>query len=306
MQELEIIQHKQITGLTVFINTVDYRTSHFHPEWELIWILDAQMVIACEQRSHVAKPGDLILFSPNVPHEFMKVDKRCTFLCLQISPQSLPSTANIHMEDIQVRDHLPQEVYQQMQRDLLDIALAFFRKESFFDVFCVGKSVQLLYTLLRAIPNQVLSSEETMGIAKRNARLLRLIQFVDDNYMHKIKLSDFAKQEGLSISYLSHFIKESMNRTFQEYVNFVRFNRACQLIAAGNLSMMAICAESGFSDYRYFSRTFQDAFGMTPVEYSQHMRHTEKDDIVLHHSLHSQEKTLTSAQSLMLLKEIHL
>lgn len=306
MQELEIIQHKQISGLTIFVNTVDYRTSHFHPEWELIWILDAQMVIACQQKSHVVSPGDMILFSPNEPHEFMKVDRRCTFLCLQISPQSLPSTANIHMEDIHIRNHLSPDAYRQMQQEILDIALSFFRRDPFHDVYCIGKSVQQLYLLLRAIPNQALSPEETIGIAKRNARLLRLIQFVDDNYMHKIKLSDFAQQEGLSISYLSHFIKESMNRTFQEYVNFVRFNRACQLIAAGNHSMMAICTESGFSDYRYFSRTFQDAFGMTPVEYSQHMRHLENEDIVLHHSLHSQEKTLTSAQSLLLLKELQL
>ena len=28
---------------------------------------------------------------------------------------------------------------------------------------------------------------------RRNARLLRLIRFVDQNYMHKIRLSDFAR-----------------------------------------------------------------------------------------------------------------
>lgn len=303
MQELEIIEHKQVNGLTIFINTVDYRTSHFHPEWELLWILDAQMVISCQQQSHVVSPGDMLLFSPNIPHEFMKVTRRCTFLCLQISPQLLPSTANLHTDDIHVRNYLSDEDYQQLQRAVLDASLAFFRRDSFYDLYCIGLCVQGLHKMLTSMPCQTLSSEETLGIAKRNARLLRLIQFVDDNYMHKVKLSDFAAQEGLSMSYLSHFIKESMNRTFQEYVNFVRFNRACQLIAAGNKSMMAICSESGFSDYRYFSRTFQEAYGMTPVEYSNHMQQ-EQDHTILQHSLHSQEKTLTAAQSLALLKAL--
>lgn len=306
MEELEIIQHRQINGLTIFINTVDYRTAHFHPEWELLWLLDEPMLIACEQKNHVVQPGELILFSPNVPHEFMKVDRRCTFLCLQISPQVLPSTANLHMDDIHVRGHLSKEAYSQLQRSILDIALSFFRKEPFFDLYCIGLSVQALHRMLTAMPYHELTVEETSGIAKRNARLLRLIQFVDENYMHKVLLSDFARQEGLSMSYLSHFVKDSLNRTFQEYVNFVRFNRACQLIAAGNKSMMDVCSESGFSDYRYFSRTFQQSFGMTPVEYSQHMRHMEQENTVLHHSLHSQEKTLTPAQSLVVLNHLQL
>lgn len=305
MEELEIIQHRQVNGLTIFINTVDYRTSHFHPEWELVWILDSQMVIACEQQSHVVSAGDMVLFSPNVPHEFMKVGKRCTFLCLQLSPQLLPSTANLHLDSIHIRNFLDEGAYKTLQNSVLEASLAFFRREPFYDLLCIGLLVQGLHTLLTAMPCQTLSAEETLGVAKRNARLLRLIQFVDDNYMRKVKLSDFAAQEGLSMSYLSHFIKDSMNRTFQEYVNFVRFNRACQLIAAGNKSMMAICAESGFSDYRYFSRTFQNAYGMTPVEYSHHVQQ-QQEHTILQHSLHSQEKTLTAAQSLLLLKQLGL
>lgn len=36
MNELEIIQHQQTEGLSLFLNTVDYRTPHLHSEWELI------------------------------------------------------------------------------------------------------------------------------------------------------------------------------------------------------------------------------------------------------------------------------
>ena len=49
MRELEIIQHRQIDGLTVLLNTVDYRTPHVHSEWELIWVLDQRLVVTSEQ-----------------------------------------------------------------------------------------------------------------------------------------------------------------------------------------------------------------------------------------------------------------
>ena len=136
-------------------------------------------------------------------------------------------------------------------------------------------------------------------------RLLRLIRFVDANYTHKIRLSDFAEQEDCSVSYLSHFIKDTMNQTFQEYVNSVRFNHACQLIAAGNDSMLSVSVESGFSDYRYFSRAFQKAYGMTPAEYSRKAQLVVPEDIPQGRSNHSEEQFLTRGQSLFILKLFH-
>ena len=46
MNELEIIHHGRIPGLTAFFNTVDYRTPHFHPEWELMWLLDNPLTVS--------------------------------------------------------------------------------------------------------------------------------------------------------------------------------------------------------------------------------------------------------------------
>ena len=87
--------------------------------------------------------------------------------------------------------------------------------------------------------------------------------------MHKIRLSDFARAERRSMSYLSHFVKEALGQSFQEYVNTVRFHCACKLIAAGQRRMLDVCVASGFSDYRYFSAAFQKRLGMTPEEYSR-------------------------------------
>ena len=40
MNEVEIVRHRQVEGLSLFINTVELRTPHSHPEWELIWLLE--------------------------------------------------------------------------------------------------------------------------------------------------------------------------------------------------------------------------------------------------------------------------
>ena len=52
-----------------------------------------------------------------------------------------------------------------------------------------------MYRLLAAAPHVLLTAEENAERERRNARLLRLIRFVDQNYMHKNRLSDFARAE---------------------------------------------------------------------------------------------------------------
>ena len=61
MNELEIVQYPQMQGLHVFVNTVTYRSPHFHNEWELLWVLDAPLKVVWQQKEMVLQPGDLAL-----------------------------------------------------------------------------------------------------------------------------------------------------------------------------------------------------------------------------------------------------
>ena len=302
MDELEVIHYQQITGLNVFLNTVIYRSPHFHQDWELLWLLDTPLKINCMQQANVLQPGDVALFPPNCTHELVNFEKPCTFLCLQISPTLFPSTINYTLEDINVGKYLSREAFDQVRQYMLDIARAYFQREEQYELVCRGNSALLLYQLLTALPFHRLSAEEAAGIAQQNARLLRLVDFVESGCHHKLLLSDFARQEGCSTSYLSHFIKATMNQTFQEYVDSVRFNQACKLIAEGRDSMLSICHAAGFSDYRYFSRAFQKAFGMTPAQYSK-QEHFVADEELHSHSFQSEERLLTRNQSLFHLRQ---
>ena len=62
MDELEIVQFHQIQGLNVFVNTVTYRSPHFHNEWELLWVLDAPLKAIWQQKEYILQPGDLVFF----------------------------------------------------------------------------------------------------------------------------------------------------------------------------------------------------------------------------------------------------
>ena len=259
MNELEIIRHPQIEGFSMFFNTVDYRTPHIHPEWELIWVVENSLVVNSQGKEYILEPGQMIVFNPNEPHEFHKVKERATFLCMQISSKALPEILPAFIDENRVDEHLSKEEMQTLKDELVECMTSYLQRDEHFALYCVGKGSLILYQLLHKMPSHILTIEETSSIDKRNERLKHLLAFVDENYMHKIRLSDFAKKEGCSVSYLSRFIKNTLNQNFQDYVTSVRFNSACKLIGAGDKKLLDVCLESGFSDYRYFQENFKNS-----------------------------------------------
>ena len=297
MEELEIVPQHQIDGMRVFVNTVEYRSPHFHPEWELLWVQDSPLNITSSQKKYEILPGELILFPPNWPHEFHEMEQPCTFLCLQISSRAFPSTVHLHTDEIRLVSCLSEADDRWLRQAMLETARVCFSQEPYSELFCLGQCGLILHRLLRAVPCHTMSAEEQARTEQRNARLARLIQFVDENFTHKIRLADFAQSEGCTLSFLSRFVRDAMNQTFQDYVNSVRFNCARKLIVLTEKPMVDICYESGFSDYRYFSRSFREAYGMTPAEYRLRAQAAPAEQL-RSESLHSREKIYSREESL--------
>ncbi len=301
MRELEIVRHRQIPGLNLFVNRLDYRTVHIHPEWELIWVLENPLGLTCGTETRRLEPGQMVLFAPNEPHGLQKQEGSCTFLCLQISPRILPLNNRLRVRNRFVHEGLTPSEREALIRQVKALGIRYFRQGPLHELECLGKSMDLLHGILDRAGTWELSTEAWESQEKSNSRIRRLLQFVEENSGQKISLGDFARAEGCSVSYLSHFIRASLNQTFREYVMSVRFERACQLIAQGRDRMLDVCNEAGFSDYRYFAREFRRQFSVTPEEYARSLRSAAAPQPARPQSCHSTERICTAQESLAIL-----
>lgn len=269
MNEVEIIEYGSIQGLSLFINRVEYRTPHLHPEWELIWLMEGTLSVRCEENKYSIETGSLVLFPPGFVHEFNAKTTGAVFLCLQMTPQFLHLPENVTLSSILPGEFLTDEDALKVRRMLLGAAIPYFKRTPLFQMFCSGKCSLVMHDILERMPLRTLSPEELAVKRRRNERLTRLIDYVDEHYAEKIRLGDFADREGVSMNYLSHFVKSSLNQSFQSYVNLVRFHAACKLIATKKYRMTEVYTLTGFSDYKYFSSTFKARCGLTPEEFSR-------------------------------------
>ena len=300
MNELEIIQHPQIKGLHIFFNCMEYRTAHFHSEWELLCPLDNDLTVCIGAQQHLLHPGDMILIEPRELHEYRCSSAPCIFLCLQVSDDLYPSLRGMHPENLFPREYFTEESYALLKTRLLDVTRAYIEQSPQYELYCIGMTGLILHSLMTHMPVRRMTPEEITQRDRKNDRLTRLIQYVDRNFDGKILLRDFARQEGLSLNYLSGFIRQTLNQSFQEYVATVRFNYACERMVKTDDKLLTICMDAGFSDYRYFSEAFQKRTGKTPDEYRNVLRAGGHRNNLGHRSLHSREEFFTRGESLSL------
>lgn len=302
MHEFENIPFAQIKGIHMFLNTVVYRKPHFHDSIELIYVIDGNMTVNVEYTTYQLNKRDTILVNSGSPHEFIANRSNCLFLCLQVSMDTCWTNGQrVRFDTNILADVFSIEEYQQFEKLLLDMADKYFRQVDYYELYCTAVTQQLLFLLLTNIPSHSLSSRYTSSQEAMSGRLMRMVDYVDKNYSKKISLAEFARSEGKSLSYISHFIKKSINQTFQNYVNTVRFYAACRLISSGNMSLLDVCYEVGFSDYRYFSQLFKERTGLTPAQYSK-LVDAEKE--YMKNSGYDNEHIHTNEESLTILDEL--
>ncbi len=267
MNELEIVRYGNVEGMSIFFNTLEYRCAHIHSEWEILWITDGSVSISFGDSAMELSEGDIVLVPPLVVHRFD--GGPCTFLCLQMNPSFISQAPWFEVGCMKVNEHLSKEDDTSVCRRLVAVMALCLSQTPFFQLSCAAHCNNIMYTILRNMPLRELTSEEQNNRRKKAQRLTRLLNYVAENYNQAIRLSDFAEQEKVTMNYLSHFVKDCLGQSFQDYVGIVRFNSAVRLLANTDMKLTEICRRAGYSDYRYFSNTFKRQYGMTPEEYQR-------------------------------------
>lgn len=305
-REYETVRHPYMDDLNCFLVRLNYRTPHLHNEIELALVLSGSGRILFQDRDYEIKPGDCYLIDRHVTHEIRSSHPEgVMLLVLQLSPRFFKEIGHFN-DNITFNTFYPIPYLkdpEDFQRVFLKIAESYLTHTPYAQLLCMSFLCQLFYHLLTELPVRQLSLEERLTIDRNAERLSRLLDYIDENYTHKIRLQDFAEQEGLSLGYLSHFVKNTFHQTFQDYVNRLRLNHACKLIAEGASNLLEISLESGFSDVRYMNKAFLRYTGLTAREYIKTNSKLSEPGLVVHNE-HTKQQLYGPEESLLIIREM--
>ena len=103
----------------------------------------------------------------------------------------------------------------------------------------------------------------------------KMKQFIEENYLKDIGLSDLAEHLNLSKNYVSALFKNAIGSNFKDYLNHTRYRKACQLMKDNPNRKIKDIAQMVGCNKDILARLFIRYGGMLPSNYQETLK-TEK------------------------------
>ena len=247
---------------------------HYHPEYELTYILSSTGLRYTGNRFETFGPGDLVLLGPNLPHCWKN-----------IGPQKEKAGAVvIHWrEDLLGEGWLDKKEFEAVKK-LLAASPAGIKfsdgfaaniRQKLLDFLALSPFAKLigLLELLHLLAQQkdisFLCPEGFHGKLKVDdeERINRIYHYVERNYGNKITLAKAASHVHMGEEPFSRFFSKLMSQPFFSFVNQYRVYMAARLLTETTLPVSNICYRCGYESLPFFYRQFKKVKGCTPLQY---------------------------------------
>lgn len=255
---------------------------HWHPEYEMIRILEGSFTISLDSEERTASPGDLLFIHDGVIHG--GIPDNCIYECIVFDLRLLPAHTDscrscFHL--ISEHTDLVQSFFDADQRtqmpELFSCADALFScaADSFpgQELIVIGLITQFFGSVLQYGAWETPSDARPSipGRKQRMEQLRSVLKYIESNYDQDMTLEQLSAVAGMSPKYFCRFFHSIIHKTPIEYLNYYRIERACYELSLNELSVTEVGFICGFHDTSYFIRIFKREKGVTPKVYQREL-----------------------------------
>ncbi len=129
--------------------------------------------------------------------------------------------------------------------------------------------LSILNTLAHCEGSRTLAttSYAKVNIEDDSRRILKVKNYINENYMYDIKLRDLATIANMSECAFSRFFKIHTGRTLSDYIIDIRLGFATRMLIDTTQSVSEISFQCGYNNISNFNRIFKRKRGCSPSEY---------------------------------------
>ncbi|MGN9165651.1 GH39 family glycosyl hydrolase [Tissierellaceae bacterium HCP3S3_D8] len=266
----ELVRTEDGLPLKAFVHSVNKLEMHWHKVLEILLVLKGSINLRIGKELYLLKENDIIVINGNETHNTSRTKEDNMVLALQIDQDYLaglyPEICNIkfNCNSIVFKD---EEVLNTIRCFLAKIVWELNKKREGYRLLVLSELNQLLAYMISSCDNIRIEDDKSDIMKEDMERLENIISYINDNLGQKITLQQLAKREHISLYYLSHFFKNKVGISFQEYINTVRLDKATSLLITTNDTITDVAFQCGFSSTTYFNKIFKESYNCTPTEY---------------------------------------
>lgn len=242
--------------------------TEYHSEFKVCLLGSSAASVSYQCRgTHIAVPGELMLFEPGDHHVTTRVDGRAAFDVVGIDPvefdqaaQELGLRGALHFRAAHLRP--PGEIAGALERLVQSAASGGCRLE----LECLR--TDFLQFLLRGCVETPVPTRRRDFVAHAGVRAAR--EHLRHNFQEEPRLADLAQLAGLSHFAFAHAFKRYVGMPPYAYFQMRRASEARRLIESG-LPIAVVAARLGYTDVPLLTRTLKAHFGAPPARWRRNL-----------------------------------
>ncbi len=231
---------------------------YIHPNYDtFLYILEGTSVYEFEDEAFTLEPGDIFFIPKNSSYSRTLPDGFADFIYLDFFFDVPENTA---LSTMMLSGF----------KDLDDLFFKLYRTWSARGPGYYSSSLSIIYKIY----SKIHSHSNSAYLSKKNRILLDAIQktFSEKCTDPSFSLKEFIKKSEISETHFRRIFKTAYNMSPNQYLIFLRINRAKELLETGNQSMDKIAEGAGFSSASYFSRIFKERTGFSPYQFQRRFK----------------------------------
>lgn len=253
-----MIYHQQVNSrgnynFNAYVYTDRGWGAHFHKNFELIYIIDGELLLTVNGRSETMRRGDYALILENQIHAFEPSGHSVIWVAI-FSEQFVSYFAG-YVGDLEGTHSVfvcSDSVHSLLQTQLISGESSITMKKACFYAVCDE--------YLKNVP---LTERKN----RNNDLICRVLDYIEAHYLEDITLTSVAESLGYEYHYLSRLLNRRYHISFSRLINEYRVDKVISLLTDTDKSITDIAMESGFHSIRNFNHVFKDITGSAPGGY---------------------------------------
>lgn len=269
---------KQLNDAFVFQR--DYGASfydklHQHEEIQISFIVEGEGTLIVGDSINYYKANDVLVIGSDLPHVFKS---------------NLNASSKSHMLSLFFTENSFGIDFFQLE-DLKELTAFFKRakhgfkatskKKALIDLFFKIEKTTKLNRFIALLQILKITSKckykslssfvyEKKFSANEGQRMRRVIGYTMNNFQNDISLDTIAEVSSMTKNAFCKYFKKCTNKTYIQFLNEVRLERACRLLLSDNdFSVSEIAEKTGFNNMSNFNRQFRIIKKMSPSQYKK-------------------------------------
>lgn len=252
---------------------------HIHSAVELLYIKRGRFQIFADDREILIGEGDTVLLRSNTIHRiYAQQDGDVGYYVFKFSPDFLmglaaPENRGAYLLQLALDKKDGRLIWtagESEQNGLHDafgcMIDALESPSCAADVAMKLGATSVILSLLRDLLEEAPdASADALPGEEAVRRIYEVTVYLNEHYADPISAADCAAMAYMSYSYFSRCFTRVTGKSFKEYLNVTRINRAEKAILTSDKSVTEIAGDCGFNSVSYFISTYKRLKGTTPL-----------------------------------------